>query len=59
MDKAEAAADKVKNEALLWVYVSEWLSVTGTSLVCGFLLWTLMIRRRMYKEVAYTQFRGR
>jgi len=59
MDEAEAVADKVKNEALLWVYVSEWLSVTGTSLVCGFLLWTLMIQRRMYKEVAYTQFRGR
>jgi uncharacterized membrane protein len=59
MDEAEGVADQVKNEALLWVYVSEWLSVTGTSLVCGFVLWTLMIRRRMYKQVAYTKFRSR
>ncbi len=59
MDHAESVAESVKNEALLWVYVSEWLSVTATFLVCGFVLWSLMVRRRMYRQVASTQFRTR
>jgi len=36
--------------------VIEWLAVTGTSMVCGFLLWLLMIRRRLYREVRTTRF---
>ncbi len=57
MDRAEAASEKVKNEALLWVYISEWLVITATSLICGFGLWTLMVRRRLYREVGTTEFR--
>ena len=53
----EELSVKVKNEALLWVYVVEWLSVTGVSLLSGFLVWTLMIRRRLYKEVRVTRLR--
>ncbi len=57
MDRAEAVSEKVKDEALLWVYLSEWLVVTATSLICGFGLWTLMVRRRLYREVGTTEFR--
>ena len=57
MDEVEAIAERVKNEALFWVYVSEWLVVAGTSLICGLIIWTLMIRRRLYREVTITQFR--
>jgi len=46
---------RAKNRALLWVFVIEWLSVTATGMVCGFILWTVMIRRRLYREVAVTR----
>jgi hypothetical protein len=57
MDQAEIVAEEVKNEALLWVYLTEWLSVSGTALIVGFVLWTLMVRRRLYREVETTTFR--
>jgi uncharacterized membrane protein len=45
-----------KDRALLWVYVIEWLTVMGTSLVTGVVLWALMVRRRLYREVGATRF---
>ena len=57
MSRAEEVAEQVKDDALLWVYVSEWLVVTATSLVCGVLVWALMLRRRLYREVRMTSFR--
>jgi hypothetical protein len=51
------AADRAMRGALIWVYVSEWFVVTGTSMASAFLLWTLMVRRRMYREVAVTRLR--
>ena len=45
----------LKNEALLWVYLVEWLAVSGTSAGCGFVLWTLMVRRKTFKEVETTR----
>jgi len=58
MDEAELVSEKVKKEALLWVYLSEWLTVTATALLCGIVVWTLMVRRRLYREVKTTQFRA-
>jgi len=58
MDQAELVAEKVKNEALLWVYLTEWLAVSGTALIVGFAVWTLMVRRRLYREVKTTTFRS-
>ncbi len=54
----EAASDRayeLKDEALVWVYVTEWLVVASTGMICGFILWTLMVRRRMYREVKETR----
>jgi len=51
----EKDAIELKNRTLLWVYVIEWLSITGTGMICGFLLWSLMIRRRLYREVRTTK----
>jgi hypothetical protein len=48
---------KIRERALLWVYITEWFVVTGTMIICGSVIWALMIRRRLYKEVAVT--RGR
>ncbi len=46
---------KLKDRALLWVYVTEWLSVSATSMVCGWILWTVMVRRRYFREVKATR----
>jgi len=46
---------KAKDRALLWIYVVEWLTVSGTFLVAGFSLWTLMVRRRLYRGVLITR----
>jgi uncharacterized membrane protein len=49
-------AVKVKDQALFWVYAVEWLVVSGTSLACGTVLWSLMVRRRAYRSAASTRF---
>ncbi len=55
MDALEARAIRVKKATLLWIYMIEWLSVSGTSLIAGVLIWLLMIRRRFYKEAKTTR----
>jgi hypothetical protein len=51
-------AVRLKNQALFWVYVSEWLAVSGVSLCTGTVLWHLMVRRRMYRTVGSTRLRA-
>jgi hypothetical protein len=51
----EVEAVELKNRALMWVYVVEWLTVTGTAMVAGFIMWTIMVRRKLYKEVSSTK----
>jgi hypothetical protein len=46
---------ELKDQAMFWVYVSEWLVVTSASILSGVVLWSLMIRRRMYKGVESTR----
>ena len=55
MGEIEQGAIELKNRALLWVYIVEWLAVTGTAMVAGFTLWTVMVRRRLYREVGTTK----
>ncbi len=52
-------AMRLKDQALLWVYVIEWLSVTAISMVSLIALWTLMVKRRLYRDVAITRTAGR
>jgi hypothetical protein len=44
-----------KDMALLWIFAIEWLVVSGTSVLAGFLVWTLMVRRALYREVRVTR----
>jgi hypothetical protein len=46
---------KLKDRAFFWIYLIEWLVVTGTLLACGTIIWSLMIRRRLYREVMVTR----
>ena len=50
-ESAESTAIEVKNAAMMWIYFVEWLATVGTLFLSGFVLWTLMIRRRLYREV--------
>jgi len=52
---AEAVAQRVKERALLWIYIIEWLITTSALFISGFILWTLMVRRRLYREVKVTK----
>jgi uncharacterized membrane protein len=58
LKEAEQEAVKLKNRTLTWVYVIEWMGVTGTAMACGFVLWSIMVRRRLYREVSTTRFSG-
>jgi len=58
LDLLRDQALKLKDRALLWIYVTEWFAVSGVSLAVGFALWTLMVRRRLYAEVGTTRLAG-
>ena len=45
----------LKDRALMWIYIIEWFTVTATLFISGFLLWTLMVRKRLYGEVGVTR----
>jgi len=48
-------AMRLKDEAMFWVYVSEWLAIMSVSVVAGVALWSLMIWRRTYRAVETTR----
>ncbi len=61
LDLLSAASDRayaLKDEAMLWVYITEWLVVSATGMLCGFILWTIMVRRRLYREIGETRLRS-
>ncbi len=47
----------VKEKALFWVYLIEWLLVTGAAAISGTALWGLMVGRRLYREVGVSRSR--
>jgi uncharacterized membrane protein len=60
MDRLGRASDEIwrlRYEALTWIYVAEWLTVAGTGMVCGFVVWTLMVRKKLYRQTESTRLR--
>ncbi len=55
LTEMEGRAVEAKNRALFWVYIIEWFTVTATSMIAGIVLWALMVRRRLYREVRTTK----
>ncbi len=53
--EVEEMARRAKDAALLWVYVIEWLVASSTLFVSSFVLWTLMVKRRLYRAVRATR----
>jgi hypothetical protein len=46
---------EAKNRALFWVYLIEWMAVSSTCMISAVILWTLMIRRKLYRSVSTTK----
>jgi hypothetical protein len=55
MRDLERKAVVLKDRALQWIYVIEWLVVSGTTMGIGVLVWTLMVRRKLYREMGTTR----
>jgi hypothetical protein len=53
---ASNRAVDLKNTAILWIFIVEWITVTATFAIGTFVVWTLMVRRRLYREVSQTRF---
>ena len=51
----ESESVRIRRRALMWIYLTEWIAVSGTSMFAGFIIWTLMVKRRLYKEVITTR----
>ncbi len=56
LNRVMQSALDAKDRALLWVYIVEWLTVAGTFILVGVAVWTLMIRRKLYRQVSATRF---
>ncbi len=55
LKEIEAHAFRLKNRAMLWVYIIEWFAVLGTCFFSGTVLWAVMVRKRLYRAVASTR----
>ncbi len=48
-------AARLKSQSLFWVYVIEWTLTSGVFAISGITVWTLMVRRRLYREAHTTR----
>lgn len=55
LSEADGLAKRLKDSALFHVYLIEWFAVTGVSLLAGWVVFELMVRRRMYREASTTR----
>jgi hypothetical protein len=49
------AALSAKDSAFFWIYLTEWSVVTATTIISGYILHALMMRRRLYRVVRSTR----
>jgi hypothetical protein len=54
-DLLNVKAIKLKKNALAWIYLIEWLVVSSVALTAGVVIWSLMIRRSLYRVVGTTR----
>ncbi len=54
----EAEMIKVKKSALIWIYVIEWCVVSATATLTAVVVWGLMVRRVLYREMGMTRIQS-
>jgi uncharacterized membrane protein len=47
---------ELKDRAMIWIFAIQYMAITGTSMLAGFVIWSLMVRRRLYSEVGTTRY---
>jgi hypothetical protein len=55
LEELSQQAIDMKDRAMVWVYVFQWFATSGTAMFAGFLLWSLMVKRRLYKTAGFTR----
>lgn len=48
-------AMKLRSRALRWIYAIEWLSITATLMITGYIIDQLMVRKRLYRKASFTR----
>jgi hypothetical protein len=56
LQEAEVLAMRLKSSALLWIYLVEWLVVTATFVISATIMWSLMVKKKLYREIVTTRF---
>ncbi len=46
---------RAKNAAFIWIYVTEWSAVAATFFLSGYVLYSTMIRRSLYRQAMSTR----
>ncbi len=54
-EEAIREAIRARDAAAFWIFLIEWAAVTGTLLLTGSVLWLVMVRRALYREVDTTR----
>jgi len=55
MDEIVIATIEVKDQTFMTIYLVEWFVMLSTGMVTGVVVWTLMVRRRLYREAGSTR----
>jgi len=55
LGRVSAETVKVKDQVFLTIYLIEWSVLMSTGMVTGVVVWSLMVRRRLYKEAGSTR----
>jgi hypothetical protein len=53
----EAAAERLRKQALMWAWIIEYFSIAGTLMLGVSMIYTLMVKRRFYKTQKSTRMR--
>jgi len=57
VEEAMGEAIRARDQAAFWIFLTEWAVVSGTSMLAGVLVWVLMVRRMLYREVKQTRLK--
>jgi len=55
LGKAEGEVMRLKDRAMFWIYLVEWLVITATLMISSSVLWTLLVNRSLYRDVGTTR----
>lgn len=55
LEETADEAMELKDQTFMWIYAIEWLILMATSMGTGTMVWGLMVRRFLFREVRTTR----